>query len=58
MEGGGIIWSQPGVVLWWDGVLFGDREDWNKDWAIMDGACYHNNQELPDGLCGEQKADS
>ena len=49
VEGGGIVWSQPEVVLWWDGVQLGDREDWNEDWAIVDGAGYHDIQELPDG---------
>ena len=44
-----VRWSQPEVVLWWDGVQLGDREDWNEDWAIVDGAGYHDIQELHDG---------
>merc|ERR1711892_483506 len=44
-----IRWSQPEVALWWDGLLLGNREDWNEDWAIVDGAGYHDIQELEDG---------
>ena len=33
-----IIWSQPEIVLWWDGILLDNRENWNEDWAIVDGA--------------------
>ena len=44
-----ILWSQPEVVLWWDGLLLDNREDWNEDWAIVDGAGYHDIQELENG---------
>ena len=49
VEEGEVRWSQPELVLWWDGVQLGDREDWNEDWAIVDGAGYHDIQELEDG---------
>jgi len=43
------MWSQPEIILWWDGVLLDDREEWNEDWAIVDGAGYHDIQELENG---------
>ena len=43
-EGSGITWSQPEIVLWWDGIQLDNREDWNEDWAIVDGAGYHDIQ--------------
>ena len=44
-----IFWSQPEIVLWWDGILLDNRENWNEDWAIVDGAGYADFQELPNG---------
>ena len=44
-----VRWSQPEVAVWWDGVQLDGREDWNEDWAIVDGAGYHDIQELPNG---------
>ena len=44
-----IIWSQPEIVLWWDGILLDNRENWNEDWAIVDGAGYADFQELSNG---------
>ena len=44
-----IVWSQPEIVLWWDGILLDDRENWNEDWAIVDGAGYADFQELENG---------
>lgn len=41
-----IQWGQPELCLWWDGVLLDDREDWNEDWAIVDGSGYADFQEL------------
>ena len=35
-----IRWSQPEVALWWDGLFLDSRDDWNADWAIVDGAGY------------------
>ena len=49
VEKGEIRWSQPEVAVWWDGVQLDGREDWNEDWAIVDGAGYHDIQELPTG---------
>ena len=43
-----IRWSQPEIVLWWDGIQLDSREDWNEDWAIVDGAGYFDCQEMPD----------
>ena len=43
-DGTGVNWSQPEVVLWWDGIQLDSREDWNEDWAIVDGAGYHDIQ--------------
>ena len=43
-DGTGVTWSQPEVVLWWDGIQLDSREDWNEDWAIVDGAGYHDIQ--------------
>ena len=37
---GTIRWSQPEIVLWWDGLFLDSREDWNADWAIVDGPGY------------------
>ena len=31
-------WSQPEIAIWWDGIQLDDREEWNEDWAIVDGA--------------------
>ena len=42
-------WCQPEIALWWDGIQLDDREDWNEDWAIVDGAGYFDIQETPDG---------
>ena len=44
VEGGAICWSQPEVALWWDGIQLDDRDDWNEDWAIVDGAGYFDIQ--------------
>ena len=44
-----IRWAQPEIVLWWDGILLDNREDWNEDWAIVDGAGYHDIQQLENG---------
>ena len=44
-----IVWSQPEIVLWWDGILLDNRENWNEDWAIVDGAGYADFQELENG---------
>ena len=44
-----IRWSQPEMVLWWDGILLDAREDWNEDWAIVDGAGYFDFQEVSGG---------
>ena len=44
-----ICWSQPELVLWWDGILLDNRENWNEDWAIVDGAGYADFQELQNG---------
>lgn len=44
-----IVWSQPELVLWWDGILLDNRENWNEDWAIVDGAGYADFQEMPNG---------
>ena len=49
VEEGEVRWSQPEVAVWWDGVQLDGREDWNEDWAIVDGAGYHDIQELPSG---------
>lgn len=49
VDGDTIVWSQPEIALWWDGIQLDSREDWNEDWAIVDGAGYHDIQELPDG---------
>ena len=38
------IRSEPEVALWWDGLQLDSREDWNEDWAIVDGAGYHDIQ--------------
>ena len=46
---GDLTWAQPEVALWWDGIQLDDREDWNEDWAIVDGAGYHDTQELESG---------
>ena len=32
------------MALWWDGLQLDSREDWNEDWAIVDGAGYHDIQ--------------
>ena len=37
-------WCQPEIALWWDGIQLDDREDWNEDWAIVDGAGYFDIQ--------------
>jgi len=37
---GSIRWSQPELALWWDGLFLDSREDWNADWAIVDGPGY------------------
>lgn len=42
-------WSQPEIALWWDGIQLDDREEWNEDWAIVDGAGYFDIQELENG---------
>ena len=39
-----IVWAQPEIVLWWDGIQLDSRDDWNEDWAIVDGAGYHDIQ--------------
>ena len=39
-----LIRSEPEVALWWDGLQLDSREDWNEDWAIVDGAGYHDIQ--------------
>ena len=39
-------WCQPEIALWWDGIQLDDREDWNEDWAIVDGAGYFDIQGL------------
>ena len=44
-----LRWSQPEIALWWDGIQLDDREDWNEDWAIVDGAGYFDIQETADG---------
>ena len=44
-----IEWSQPEIAIWWDGILLDDREEWNEDWAIVDGAGYFDIQELENG---------
>ena len=44
-----IMWSHPELVLWWDGLLLDNREDWNEDLAIADGAGYHDIKELENG---------
>ena len=49
IDKGNVWWSQPEIAIWWDGLLLDDREDWNEDWAIVDGAGYHDIQELPNG---------
>eukprot|EP00929_Paragymnodinium_shiwhaense_P108154 TRINITY_DN74478_c0_g1_i1.p1 TRINITY_DN74478_c0_g1~~TRINITY_DN74478_c0_g1_i1.p1 ORF type:complete len:729 (-),score=145.37 TRINITY_DN74478_c0_g1_i1:138-2324(-) len=41
-----IVWAQPELCLWWDGILLDNREDWNEDWAIVDGAGYADFQEV------------
>ena len=46
---GQLAWAQPEVAIWWDGIQLDDRDDWNEDWAIVDGAGYHDIQELDDG---------
>lgn len=46
---GCLKWSEPEIVLWWDGILLDKREDWNEDWAIVDGAGYADFQELQNG---------
>ena len=40
----GVTWSQPEIAIWWDGIQLDSREDWNEDWAIVDGAGYHDIQ--------------
>ena len=42
-------WSQPEIAIWWDGIQLDDREEWNEDWAIVDGAGYFDIQELENG---------
>ena len=32
------------------GLTGSSREDWNEDWAIVDGAGYFDFQELEEGL--------
>eukprot|EP00756_Hemistasia_phaeocysticola_P004019 Hpha_TRINITY_DN12585_c0_g1::TRINITY_DN12585_c0_g1_i1::g.50806::m.50806 len=49
LTGEGIEWSQPELALWWDGLLLDDREDWNEDWAIVDGCGYADFQEVEGG---------
>ena len=39
-----LLRSEPEVALWWDGLQLDSREDWNEDWAIVDGAGYHDIQ--------------
>ena len=46
---GTIRWTQPELLLYWDGSGFEDRPDWNADWAIVDGPGYPDWVELPDG---------
>ena len=49
-----IAWSQPELVLFWNEVSLEDRtytnpdgeEEWNEDWAIVDGPGYADFQEL------------
>ena len=49
-----IEWSQPELALWWDGeTQLDDREDWNADWAIVDGAGYPDFVEIPMKKDGE-----
>jgi len=40
-----IYWSQPDVCLYWDGAKLDDREEWNEDWAIVDGPGYADFQQ-------------
>lgn len=40
-----IYWSQPDVCLYWDGSKLDDREEWNEDWAIVDGPGYADFQQ-------------
>jgi len=35
-----FVWTEPEILLYWHGVRLDDREDWNEDWAIVDGAGY------------------
>lgn len=44
-----IEWSQPEVVLYWDGICLEAREEWNEDWAIVDGPGYADFQEMESG---------
>jgi len=45
-------WSEPELLLWWDGEALDDRPDWNADWAIVDGPGYPDFCEASDGkLC-------
>jgi len=45
-------WSEPELLLWWDGESLDDRPGWNADWAIVDGPGYPDFCELPDGTLG------
>lgn len=49
---GTITWGQPEIALYWHGVGFENRPDWNPDWAIVDGPGYPDFAECADGsLC-------
>ena len=45
-----VEWGQPEICLWYDGAKLDDREDWNEDWAIVDGPGYVDFTELDDRL--------
>ncbi|CAD7941225.1 unnamed protein product [Amoebophrya sp. A25] len=41
-----IRWSQPEIVLFWDGVCFDDStREWSEEYAIVDGPGYADFQE-------------
>lgn len=41
-----IAWGQPELILYWDGVQLDSRDEWNEDWAIVDGSGYADFQEV------------
>jgi len=45
-------WSEPELLLWWDGEALDERPGWNADWAIVDGPGYPDFCVLSDGRLG------